>query len=356
MFFRKIVFTVILALVAAAGWGPQAAAQDEQEESSEVMEELHELREKVERMEQESDARRRLEATEEEEREEEEDILETAGREYYLLRAGMLELEYKFTYSYYSYDSLTESEENDGTRVEHRSNHNLYNHLVTEYGILDNLTFDADVPFVYKYDKIGQNDSMDIHGLGDISAGFKYQPFRTGGSWPSPIFNLRGTFPSSKGDYEINPETELSTGTGLYAVSAGISAYHPFDPVSAFFSLDYNHRLKDDDLSQRRSGKTLVEVDPGDEISASLGFGYSLSYRVSLSMSFSYTYGMSTDYYWRDGSESSSGDTVNASLDLSTNWKLNPRHSVIVGAGVGLTDDDPDFNFSLRIPLQFDLQ
>lgn len=328
------------------------------DDDADIRRQLKKLQKEMEQMKKEQAARQSLEVTEEEEREAEEAILEAAGREYYLLQKGLLEMEYKFNYAYYSYDQITLTEESGGgsrTSLEHHSNHNLSNHLVAEYALYDNFTVDADIPFVYKYDDVGESGSKDVHDLGDISLGTKYQPFKTGGGWPSPIFHIRGTLPASKGDYDINPESELSTGSGLYSASAGFSLYHPFDPASAFASLSYRYRFEDDDLSQRRGSRELVEVDPGDRVSAALGFGYALSYKVSLSMSLSYTYGFNTDYKWADGTSSESGDIVYASLNLSTNWRLSPKQSVIVGAGVGLTDDDPDFTFSLRVPLQFDL-
>ncbi|MCF8036406.1 MAG: hypothetical protein K9K62_06015, partial [Desulfobacteraceae bacterium] len=240
------ILIVFLALGLLSAADRVVLAADEQpaaEEDPDIRQQLQELREKVERMEKEAEARKALEVTEKEAREEEEAILKAAGREYSLLRAGLLEMEYKLNYAYHSYDVLSRSEEGS-TRLEHHANHNLSNHIVAEIALLDNLTMDADAAFVYKYDKVGEDDSEEVHDLGDSSVGFKYQPFKSGNGWPSPILHLRGTLPASRGDYEINPETELSTGSGLYAASAGFSIYHPFDPVSAFASLNYKHRFK----------------------------------------------------------------------------------------------------------------
>lgn len=315
----------------------------------ELRRKLQELQEQVEKMQEEARARKRLEVTEEEKREEEQAILEAAGRRYYLLRKGMMELEYMLTYAYYSFDLLS------ATSIEHHSDHNFYNYVIAEYALRDNLTADVSVPFVYKYDDPGTGDSKDNTGIGDVSMGLKYQPFKSGGGWPSPIVYARITLPTSEGDYEINPEEELSTGSGLYSLSGGISVYHPFDPVSAFGSLDYEYRFTEDGLDQRRGSRMLEEVEPGDRISGALGFGYALSYRVSLTMSYSYTYELSSDYNWADGTSSDSGDIVYSSLHFSTNWRFSPERSVIVGAGIGLTDNDPDFTLTLRFPFQFDL-
>jgi len=319
-------------------------------------EELESLRERVRRLEMEAEARETLRMTEEEERDEEEEILEAAGREYTLMPTGMIGLELNTRYSYYTTDVLRDI---DPARIEYVANHNIDHNFVIETAIRDNLNVEAAVPFVYKYDRVATERSMDIRDLGDISVGIKYQPFKTGNRWPAPIFNTRLTFPTGRGEYDIDPENEMSTGSGLYSLSGGVSVSHPFDPVNAFASLTYRHRFNRSDIGQIRHGRTLDEVDPGDRVNFNMGFGYSVSYRMSLSLSVSYTYGLATDYYYlaSDGRDKeTTGDMASSSINLNTAWRLSPQQTIIVGVGAGLTSDDHDVNFSLRLPFQFDLR
>lgn len=320
--------------------GPGSLAKDVQQ-----------LKEQVARLRREAEARKKLQVTEAEQKKKEEQILEAAGRQYTLLRAGTIGLEYDLSYSYYSYDAIEES-----VTIEHHSNHNLRNTLVAEYALLDNLTLNVNVPFVYKFDKVGTSTSSDVTDLGDISLGVKYQPIKSGGDWPAPILSMSLSTPTGRGAYEINPDTELSTGSSLYSLSSGLSFSKSFDPVSGFASINYSHGFSRDGLNQRRGSNVLKEVVPGDSIGASIGLGYALSYKVSLSLSYSYSYAFETDYHWGDGTTSHSGTAVSSSFSLSSGWHLTPAQSVIVGIGVGLTDSDADFSFSFRYPFQFSLK
>ncbi len=322
------------------------------EDQAELFEEVRELREIVERLRQEADARERLRVTDEEERDEEEEILEAAGREYMLMPAGMLGMELNINYAYYSTDQFRPR----AGEVEYRSNHNITNSLIIESARRDNLTIDASIPFIYKYDQVGTDRSMDVTNLGDISLGARYQPFKAGNRWPPPILNLRLTLPTSRGDYDINPQRELSTGSGLYALSGGVSVSQPIDPVNAYASLNYRHRFTYDDVGQRRPAGLLEKVDPGDRISGSMGFGYAVSYRASMSISFSYTYGFSTELYYANGDTQSTGDQISASMNINTSWRIRPGRTVIIGLSKGLTNEDPDFAFSVRLPIEFDLR
>lgn len=321
------------------------------EGDEQLLQELKRLRERVDQLEQEAEARETLRMSEEEERDQEEDVLEAAGREYSLLQRGLLSLDLNMDYSYYSSDMIRESFD-----VEYRSNHNLNNSLSIETGLRDNLTVGGSVPFVYKYDKQGTDQARDMTDLGDISLELKYQPFKAGKRWPSPIFNTNLSLPTGRGEYEINPNQELSTGSGLYELSAGVSASKPIDPVNVFGSLNYRYRFDQDNIGQRLRDGLLQKVEPGNSISANLGFGYSISYRVALSLSLSYSYGFSNTYHFADGNEDKSGDSVSSSLSLSTSWRISPKRSIIVGVNKGLTNDSSDFGLSLRVPIEFDLR
>ena len=322
------------------------------EDQEALYEEIRELREIVERLREEAEARERLRVRDEEERDEEEEVLEAAGREYMLMPAGTLGMELNVNYAYYSTDQLRARE----GEVEYRSNHNITNSLIIESARRDNLTIDASIPFIYKYDQVGTDRSMDVTNLGDISLGARYQPFKAGNRWPPPILNLRLTLPTSRGDYDINPQRELSTGSGLYALSGGVSVSQPIDPVNAYASLNYRHRFTYDDVGQRRSAGLLEKVDPGDRISGSMGFGYAVSYRASMSISFAYTYGFSTELHYANGNTQSTGDQISASMNINTSWRIRPGRTVIIGLSKGLTNEDPDFAFSVRLPIEFDLR
>ena|GEM_PF-2255866 len=335
--------------------GPQIGGGESASDasSSSLQKKLEELQKEVESLKKEQKARKSLRISEDEREEREEQLLEAAGREYTLGTKGTLGVEYNFGYSYYSHDVITQLREN--TKVEHNANHNLRNTLVMDYALLDNFTIKAQIPFVYKYNKVGTDESQDVTDIGDLSLGAKMQPIKSGGWFPAPIISTTISTPTGRGSYEINPETELATGSSYYTASGSLSLSKPIDPVSLFASLNYSYSYLQEDIRQRRGEGILTDVDPGESVSGSVGFGYSLSYKVSLSLSYSYSYSFETKYKWQDREPSSSGDSISSNLSLSTGLSLTRTRRIIFGVGMGLTDDGSDFNVSLRVPFQFEL-
>lgn len=59
-------------------------------------------------------------------------------------------------------------------RVEEDANHTLTNSFTFQYGVLDNLTLSATLPFVAKSEIIRDTTTA---GLGDISLGARWEPF-----------------------------------------------------------------------------------------------------------------------------------------------------------------------------------
>ena len=323
----------------------------ELEDVEDVHQELRELREKVEQLEKEAQAREELQMTEEEKREKEEDILEAAGREYTLMEEGLLKLGLNVSYSYYSSDIIRENYD-----VEYQANHNITNTLSVSTALRKNVTMSTSIPFVYKYDRMGTEREKTVTDIGDLSLGVKYQPWKATNNWPTPIFNANLSTPTGRGQYDINPEQELSTGSGLYSLSTGVSTSYPIDPVNVFGSLSYGYSFPRDDIGQNRQQGRLEKVEPGDSISTNMGFGYALSYRTSLSISYSYSYSYPTKYHWAGGSATTGRETISSSLSLSTSWRITPKRTIIIGISKGLTNDSQDFGLSLRLPLEFDLR
>jgi len=147
------------------------------------------------------------------------------------------------------------------------------------------------------------------------------------------------------------------------SISQRVSFSQPFDPVNAFATISYTHPIKKRNIDQVRGARVLDEVDPGDHIGVSVGFGYSVSYRMSISLGLSTTYIYSTDYYWivsdkgvQTIEKTSSNDTVSASLILNTSWRITPGRTLIIGVGKGLTTANPGFSFSIRMPVSFDMR
>ncbi|MBI5549938.1 MAG: hypothetical protein HY911_00420 [Desulfobacterales bacterium] len=332
--------------------GQENAAPDD------LQQQIKALHQKVEELEKESEARKALRISEEEKASAEEQVLSAAGREYTLIPAKQLGFEYGMQYSYLSSDLLEDLRNSEGNRlaVERRGNHTFYHTLFLEKGLVNNLSINGTLPFVYKYDERSVDDDREVTDLGDASAGLQYQPFKTGGAWPDMIVILEGSFPTGRSPYKINPETELSTGNGYYATTAGLTFSKTIDPVVPFGSLFYTYAFPTSDTDQiQPGGKVLTEVDAGETLGFSLGMASALSYKTSLNFTYQYAYHTETEYAFTDGTAYESNSWVTSSFSIGAGWRLSPKFSLFVKTAIGLTSDDPDFTFSIRIPVRFNL-
>ncbi|WP_300673960.1 hypothetical protein [Desulfoluna sp.] len=313
------------------------------------------LEEKLLQMEKENDIRRELQSTDEEKEGSTEDVLSAAGRAYTLMREGAIGLEYSFKYTGYSYDSIE-----DASRVEHNAMHSLTNAMLIEYPHKDNVTLSMYLPYVYKVNSQTNAKAKDVTDFGDVSFNFQWQPIKAGGGTASKIISGSLVCPTGRSPYKIDSATEMSTGSGGYAVSAGLNLSKPIDPLVAFGSLNYQHGFDITGLNyktgtQGEAGIYLREVQPGDTYSYSMGIGYSLSYKVSLNLSYQYSYSMKTYYDWVGTDDTKSESAMSSTFSIGTGWNLSPKRSVNVKLNFGLTNNDPDFSVSVRVPFEFDM-
>ncbi|GFO56402.1 hypothetical protein GMSM_34090 [Geomonas sp. Red276] len=336
----------------ADGDGDADAAGDDDAADEEapkgIEQQMEDLRQELRKMQSEMEARKKLEVTEEEKEKKAEDILTAAGREYTLIKKGNIGLEYSLNYSYFSGDVIK-----DAAVVEKRSNHNITNQVYTEYGLKENLSVNATLPFCYKFNKVGSDASQEASDLGDVSVGMQYQPYKAGGDMPVTILSAGASFPTGSSPYKINTENSLATGAGFYSLNAGASLSKTIDPLVAFANLIYTYSFEASDLDQNWSnGSKLTSVDPGSSVALALGFGYALSYKASLNMSAQFAYNYSNVYHFSNGTDFRNGSSTSATFNIGTGWRITPARSISLKLGIGLTNNDPDFSFTVRVPFE----
>lgn len=281
-----------------------------------------------------------------------EEVFQSAEKQYSLLKSGEMSLDYSFDYSYYRNDRIDIAFSDSGQisrfQIEQDAQHSFSNTFSFDYGVWNNLTFNMRLPILFKYDS-----SKDVGGaaLGDVSFGARWQPFALKrGAATSTLF---GTFSTATGDspYKINPNTDLSSGKGYYAVSAGASASKVLDPAVVFGSLSYTMGFDATDLNQARGNRVLTEVHPGDSIGFSFGLAYALSYDLSVSVSYSQSYAFQTEYIFSNGDFVGSEDSTSASLSSSIGIRMSPQRIINVGFGFGLTEEASDVSLSISLPI-----
>ena len=79
------------------------------------------------------------------------------GREYTLMQKGKIELEYSLRYEYISSSEILDAI----TSIVPRSNHTIRNAIGLQYGLLNNVTVNTNIPYVCVYDKAGSTSSKE---------------------------------------------------------------------------------------------------------------------------------------------------------------------------------------------------
>jgi hypothetical protein len=178
-----------------------------------IQEQIKTLEEKINKLSEENDIRRRLETTAEEKSSSDESILSSAGRDYTLMKPGLLGFEYNFSYSGDAYDSVTTSD--SVISVNHNAYHTITNAFYIEFPVKDNLTVSSNIPFVYKYGSTTNTSTTKGNSdFGDVSFGCQFQPVKSGGSFPSFILSSNLSCPTGRSPYKIDSAHEMSTGNG----------------------------------------------------------------------------------------------------------------------------------------------
>ena len=283
--------------------------------------------------------------------------LEAVGREYILAEKGTFSLDYSFSYGYNSADLIWTQGEDLGFRIQNTADHSINNTISTSYAWFDNLTVNAAIPFVYKYKNIGGESSRDVSDVGDISVGARWQVLKQTEIAPPLILNASLSIPSGRSPYDINPDKDLSTGSGTWQFSLGTALNKTFDPVVVYgsFGLSYAAEQTSLDYNLTSSGATLDKVEASYGLGLGFGIGYAMSYKASLNASVSYSYSVGTTYHYESGREMETGDASSASLNVGMGWKLDSDRTISVGLGMGLTNATSDFSLSCRIPFDYDL-
>lgn len=236
--------------------------------------------------------------------------------------------------------------------------------LSGRYGLTNRLELEARVPYVYRSDRLTtvrqQNDaiarSQDVQGagLGDIELALRYQ-LNTGADG-APIFigAVRAKPPTGKGPYDVTYDEfgiaeDLARGSGFWGAEAGLTMLYPTDPAVIYAGLGFNHNIADD--VDKTLGKVFVgRVDPGDSISANLGFGLALNPKFSVSLGYSHNYVFPTKTEI-DGVLQESNSIQVGSMLMGLSYRLNEMRTLSANFEFGVTSDAPDVRFVVRAPL-----
>ncbi|MFZ5960275.1 transporter [Pseudomonas sp. QL9] len=279
-----------------------------------------------------------------------EQVFQAAEQSYTLLKKGERTLTYGFDYSMMRDTRIQQVRTGQNVYsvlAQSEAQHTFTNSFTFDYGIWDNLTFSLRLPFVAKYDT-----ERDVHAysLGDISTTLRWQPWPSVRGRPVTTFYATLGLPTGDSPYDMNPDKDVSTGSGYYSLGVGANMSYVIDPVVLYGSLGYTYNMQVDSIHQYQYNEELQKVTPGDTLNFAMGMAYALSYDVSLATSYQMAYQMKSHYHFDDRTVEAPEQT-SAIMNFSLGLRTSPDYIVNVNAGFGMTEDSPDVLLGVSLPL-----
>lgn len=197
--------------------------------------------------------------------------------------------------------------------------------------------FELGVPYVYEEQSqvlLDTKQKASTSGLGDVTVGVAKEFLRERGWRPDLIGRV--TWSSDTGREEDN----IILGSGFNSITGSLTALKRQDPLAFVASGFYRSSFEQDD------------IDQGDEFGFVLGTVLAASPDTSLSLSLQQTFANELEV----GGRSLAGtDEVSSVLVVGASSVLGRGVLLSVNAGVGLTDDAPDYFVGVSLPIRFNL-
>nr|WP_314480609.1 hypothetical protein [uncultured Pseudomonas sp.] len=252
--------------------------------------------------------------------------------------------------------------------------------LTARYNLDQRWQFDINVPVIYRestYSSGGAGGAGPSTSdatvtrdpeIGDINVGVAYKFLDESETWPDAVATLRVKAPTGKDPYGIKlrevagndnlsvPES-LPTGNGVWSITPGISLVKTFDPAVLFGSLSYTYNLQDSfsDISPQVNSKVPGDVKLGDSWQIGAGIAFALNEKMSMSFSVSDQFGRKSKIKpdGGDWQSVSNSDYNAANFNVGMTFAATDNLTIVPNLSIGLTDDAPDFSFSLKFPYYF---
>ncbi|MFS2071150.1 transporter [Pseudomonas sp. CT11-2] len=253
--------------------------------------------------------------------------------------------------------------------------------LTGRYNFDNRWQFDLNVPVVYRestYQSGGANNGAAgvtseetvtrDPTLGDINFGIAYKFMDESVNTPDAVFTFRVKAPTGKDPFGIKlrqsdantnlfvPDT-LPTGNGVWSISPGISLVKTYDPAVLFGSLSYTHNFEEsfDDISATVNQKVPGKVRIGDSFQIGAGIAFALNEKMSMSFSVSDLVQRKSKLKQDGGDWESvvSSDANAGYFNVGMTIAASDNLTIVPNLSIGMTDDAPDFSFSLKFPYYF---
>ncbi|MQA54093.1 hypothetical protein [Pseudomonas piscis] len=253
--------------------------------------------------------------------------------------------------------------------------------LTARYNLDNRWQFDINAPVIYRestYSSAGANggsgqsiseDTVTRNPtLGDVNVGVAYKFLDESDSLPDAVVSLRVKAPTGKDPFGIKfvkkednsnlsvPES-LPTGNGVWAITPGISLVKTFDPAVLFGSLSYTYNMEDSfsDISPNPAEKSPGKVKLGDSFQVGAGVAFALNEKMSMAFSVSDQIQRKSKikYKNQDWQSVQSSDANAAYFNVGMTIAATEHLTIVPNLSLGMTQDAPDFTFSLKFPYYF---
>ncbi|MBZ9780391.1 transporter [Pseudomonas sp. REP124] len=253
--------------------------------------------------------------------------------------------------------------------------------LTGRYNFDNRWQFDLNVPVIYRestYQSGGGNGGASNvttedtvtrdPTIGDVNFGIAYKFMDESVNTPDAVVTLRVKAPTGKDPFGIKlrqtdansnlfvPDT-LPTGNGVWSITPGISLVKTFDPAVLFGSLSYTHNFEEsfDDISSTVNVDTPGKVRIGDSFQIGAGIAFALNEKMSMSFSVSDVVQRKSKIKQDGGDwESVTSSDANAGyFNIGMTIAATDNLTIVPNLSIGMTDDAPDFQFSLKFPYYF---
>jgi hypothetical protein len=252
--------------------------------------------------------------------------------------------------------------------------------LTGRYNFDQRWQVDLNVPVIYRettYSSAGAGNSTSQISevsekrdptLGDINAGIAYKFLDETADTPDAIFTLRLKAPTGKEPYGIKLHTSsqndslstpesLPTGNGVWSLTPGLSLIKTIDPAVLFGSIAYTYNMEESfgDISPTQDTKVPGKVKLGDTFQIGAGIAFALNEKMSMSFSVSDLIAMKSKVKQQgQGWETVSNSDANAGyFNIGMTMAVSDKLTIVPNLSIGLTNDAPDFTFSLKFPYYF---
>jgi hypothetical protein len=250
--------------------------------------------------------------------------------------------------------------------------------LTGRYNLDNRWQFDINAPVIYRestYQSGGGANGATTEEtvtrdptLGDVNFGVAYKFLDETPYLPDAVVTLRIKAPTGKEPFGIKlvqssantnlfvPES-LPTGNGVWSITPGISLVKTFDPAVLFGTLSYTHNLEEsfDDISSRVDQKVGGKVQLGDSYQIGAGVAFALNEKMSMSFSVSDLIQRRSKLKPDGGDWQSvvSSDANAGYFNVGMTIAASDNLTIVPNLSIGLTEDAPDFTFSLKFPYYF---